>query len=424
MLLTRTKIQLIAFLLVSILAIVYALIRFAGLGDVFGGKGYTVHLELNESGGIFQNAEVTYRGYNIGRVGPLKLTATGLEATLRIDANAPAVPTDLQAVVADRSAVGEQYVDLRPNRVQGPFLADGAVIPANLTKTPVSTDKLVSDLDSLANSVPTDSLRTVVDEADQAFSGTGGDLRMLIDTLGDFTTTARQFLPQTVQLIDSGAQVLRTQNDEAGALKSFSSDLNKLTATLKDSDGDIRKLIAAAPPAAQQISGLLKESGSGLGVLFANLLTTSNLLVTRQAGLEQIFVAYPILSAGAQTVVPGDGTAHLGLVLNLFDPPPCTKGYLPYDQYRGGNGPENLADRPAKSDAYCAEPKGSPIDVRGAANAPFNGVPQLPTQGQVQANGDRPAQELADNRATRGVPGIAGSPGLAITNLAQLLGMP
>src|SRR5215217_4326984 len=102
MLLRRTKIQLIAFLLISILAVVYALIRFAGLGDAFGNKGYTVQLQLAESGGIFQNAEVTYRGYNIGRVGPLKLTSTGLEATLKIDADAPAVPVDLRAVVADR----------------------------------------------------------------------------------------------------------------------------------------------------------------------------------------------------------------------------------------------------------------------------------------------------------------------------------
>src|SRR4051812_16117940 len=102
MLLRRTKIQLIAFLLISVLAVVYALIRFAGLGDAFGDKGYSVRLQLSESGGIFQNAEVTYRGFNIGRVGPLKLTHDGLEATLNIDSQAPPVPADLRAVVADR----------------------------------------------------------------------------------------------------------------------------------------------------------------------------------------------------------------------------------------------------------------------------------------------------------------------------------
>ena len=53
MLIRRTKIQLIAFVVISVVAIVYALIRFAGLGTVFGNSGYTVKLQLNESGGIF-----------------------------------------------------------------------------------------------------------------------------------------------------------------------------------------------------------------------------------------------------------------------------------------------------------------------------------------------------------------------------------
>src|SRR6266536_989826 len=123
MLIRRTKIQLVAFAIISIVAIVYALIRFAGLGSVFGNDGYTVKLELKGSGGIFTNAEVTYRGYNIGRVGDLRLTKTGLEADLNIDPSAPQVPADLDAVVANRSAVGEQYVDLRPKGEKGPYLA-------------------------------------------------------------------------------------------------------------------------------------------------------------------------------------------------------------------------------------------------------------------------------------------------------------
>ncbi|QWF79696.1 MCE family protein [Amycolatopsis sp. CA-230715] len=424
MLVRRTKLQLVAFAIISVVAIVYALIRFAGLGEVFGDKGYSVKVELAESGGIFTGAEVTYRGYNIGKVGPLKLTAKGLEAELDIDPNAPEVPADLQAVVANRSAVGEQYVDLRPKAEGGPSLKAGSVIPVDRTKTPVSTDKLVAGLDSLATSVPTDSLRTVVDEAYQGFQGTGPDLQKLMDTARDFTRTAKQYLPQTVQLLDAGGQVLKTGNDEAGALKSFSSDLNKISQTLKDVDGPVRTVIGEVPKLSQQVSDVLRDTGPGLGAVVANLLTTSNLLVTRQDGLEQVLTTYPLLSVGGNTVAPGDGTAHLGLALNLFDPPPCTKGYLTYDQYRGGDGGKNLTDRPPKEDAYCAEPKGSPISVRGAQNAPYNGVPTIPSSQDVQANKNRPAEELAYERATRGVPGVAGGPALTVNGISGLLGLP
>ncbi|MBB4686494.1 MCE family protein [Amycolatopsis jiangsuensis] len=419
MLVRRTKIQLVVFALISVVAVVYALIRFAGLGQVFGSSGYTVKLELNESGGIFTNAEVTYRGFNIGRVGQLRLTHDGLEAELNIDPSTPQVPADLDVLVANRSAVGEQYVDLRPKQDKGPYLTGGSVIPAAKASTPVSTDRLLGDLDSLAASVPTESLRKVVDESYDAFRGTGGDLQKLLDTARSFTSTAQQYLPQTVQLLDAGGQVLDTQNEEASNFADFSQNLNQLSGTLKDSDADLRKLIAVTPRVANQITEVVNETGPGLGALVANLLTTSNLLVTRQDGLEQALVTYPALAGAAPSVAPGDGSAHLGLVLNLFNPPACTKGYLPYSQYRPGS---DTSPRPADENAYCAEPKGSPINVRGSQNAPYNGVPVQPSEQDIAQNANRPEQELQDERDAQ-VPGVVGSPGVSLNSLNSLLGV-
>ena len=418
MLVRRTKIQLIAFLVISVVAIVYALIRFAGLGQVFGQSGYTVKLELTNSGGIFTGAEVTYRGFNIGRVGPLRLTASGLEAELNIDPKTPQVPENLQAVIADRSAVGEQFVDLRPVADSGPYLHGGSVIPASKAQTPVSTEQVVTDLDSLAASVPTDALRTVVDESYNAFNGTGQDLQVLLDTVRDFTASAQQYLPQTVQLLDAGNTVLKTQNAEASNLAEFSKNLNTLSATLKSSDQDLRRLIQVAPQASSVVNQLVTDVGPGLGELFANLLTTSNLLLTRQDGIEQVLVSYPALVVGAYSVAPGDGTAHLGLVVNLFDPPACTRGYQDPSTYRPG---DDTSPRPPDWNAYCAEPTGSPIDVRGAQNAPYNGVPVAPSQQQVAGNANRDDQALAE---MRGTPGVVGSPAVSITSLSGLLGLP
>lgn len=418
MLVRKTRIQLVAFLVISVLAIGYALVRFTDVEKTFGSGGYTVHLHMSESGGIFTGAEVTYRGFNVGEVGPLSLTRDGLSAALRIEADAPPVPRDLHVAVANRSAVGEQYIDLRPVTDDGPFLADGDVIPADRVTTPVPAEKIITDLDALASSVPTESLRTVVDEAYQGFRGTGRDLQVLLDTTGEFTRVAKEYLPQTVRLLEDGSTVLATQNDLSTHMRSFSSDLKDLSQTLKDSDGDLRKLIATAPEAATTVSEVLAESGPGLSDLVANLLTTSNVLVTRLDGLEQAFISYPVVAAGAYSVTPGDGTAHLGLVLNLFNPPACTKGYRPPDDYRPGN---ETDERGHYADAYCAEPEGSPIAVRGSQNAPFNGVPVVPSEDQVRANSNRDSEQLESLR--RGALGLADSEGLSITSLRQLVGL-
>ncbi len=382
MLTRRVRLQLVAFVVIAVVAVVYALFRFTDLGKVFGAEGYTVRMNLDESGGIFTNAEVTYRGYNVGRVGQIRLTHEGLQVDLNIDPDAPDIPADLDAVVANRSAVGEQYVDLRPRHQGGPLLSGDTVIAADRTRTPVATDAVIRDLDSLASSVPTDSLRTLVDELDLAFSGTGDDLQVLLDTTSDFTRTATAHLPQTIGLINDGGTVLDTQAAQSDNIKSFAGDLNLLAEQLRKSDPDLRRLISSAPLAATSITNLLRESGPGLSALFANLLTVSDIVGARKDGLEYTLVSYPLFSAAGQGLLAADpGQAHLGLALNLFNPPPCTKGY---EKTPRRNGTDTApAPEPNVANTYCAEPPGSPVNVRGSNNVPLGGRAQ--THGQPDA---------------------------------------
>jgi phospholipid/cholesterol/gamma-HCH transport system substrate-binding protein len=419
MLTRRVRLQLVAFAVIAVVAVVYATFRFTDLGRALGADGYTVRMNLHESGGIFTNAEVTYRGYNVGRVGEIHLTAEGIQVDLNIEPDAPDIPADLDAVVANRSAVGEQYVDLRPRDDSGPYLSGASVIAADRTVTPVSTDRVIRDLDSLASSVPTDSLRTFVDELDRAFAGTGDDLQVLLDSTTDFTRMATEHLPQTITLINDGGTVLDTQVAQSDNITRFAGDLQLLAEQLKNSDPDLRRLITETPRVANQVQELLRESGPGLGLVFANLLTTSDIVGARKDGLEYVLVSYPLFSAAGQGLLKADpGQAHLGLALNLFNPPPCTKGYEETQRRDGTD--IGSPDAPTPPQTYCAEPPGSPINVRGSANAPYGGKPVAhggpvtpPTGGEDQAN-----NPLA------GLPGTVGKPGGTQPSLATLLGLP
>ena len=421
MLTKRIRLQLVAFAVIAVLAIVYAAFRFTDLGRVFGADGYTVKMNLNESGGIFTNAEVTYRGYNVGRVGEIHLTEEGIQVDLDIDPDAPEIPADLDAVVANRSAVGEQYVDLRPRENDGPFLSGSSVIAADRTATPVRTDTVIRDLDSLASSVPIDSLRTVVDEMDRAFAGTGDDLQVLLDSTRDFTDMAQQHLPQTIALIQDGGTVLDTQNAQAGNIKSFANDLNLLAEQLRTSDPDLRRLITETPKLASQVTDLLAESGPGLGVTVANLLTTSDILRARKDGLEYTLVAYPLFGGAGEGLLAADpGQAHLGLVLNMFNPPPCTEGY---EQTQRRNGTDTSTPPPeTPPGTYCAESPGSPVNVRGSANAPYGGKPVA--QDQPAAPPSSGGEKQQPVSPLDGLPGTVSQPGGTQPGLGALLGLP
>ncbi len=142
MLTRATKIQLVVFAVIAVLVVGYTGYHYANLGRLLGVRGYyTVQLELANAGGIFPQADVTYRGVSVGRVGALRLTPTGVEAELNISNSAPPIPADLSASVADLSAVGEQYVNLRPATQQRALSRPGQRDPAQRHLAPAAGDQ-------------------------------------------------------------------------------------------------------------------------------------------------------------------------------------------------------------------------------------------------------------------------------------------
>jgi phospholipid/cholesterol/gamma-HCH transport system substrate-binding protein len=401
---TRTvRVQLLALLVIAVVGVGYVGFRYADFGRIFGATTYPVTLSLKDSGGIFTGADVTYRGVSVGRVGPLTLTDDGVDVQLDLDRGGPEIPADVNAAVRNLSAIGEQYVDLQPASDGGAPLASGTVIPASRVTVPVQVDELVGSLDGFVRSVPMDSLQTVVDELGQGFANTGVPLQRLLDTTDEFSQAAIEALPQTKDLLRDGRTVLTTQNETAGQFADFASSLKLLSEQLKTSDPDLRRLIDTAPQASDEIRGLLRESGGGLSQVVANLLTISRIAEPRQAGLNQVLVTYPGVIANSYTAVPNDGTAHLGLVLNVFDPVPCVAGYEG-TPHRAG---DDLAEIPVNDKAYCAEPQGSPTSVRGAQNAPRqtgSTTPNAPATAGGNPSADQPLPSGADVPAAPTLP--------------------
>ncbi|MGN9777082.1 MlaD family protein [Micromonospora sp. H33] len=347
-----TRLKVLAFVVVSLLGVAYVGLRYVGLGDTLLGGAYRVHLDLARAGGIFPHAPVTYRGVPVGRVTGVELRDGGVRADLRIDRGVR-IPDDLRAVVAQRSAVGEQYVDLRPERDGGPYLRDGAVIPADRSGVPLPPEVLLTNLDALVRSVGPEDLAVVVRELGTAFEGNEAALARLLDAGDALLADANAALPETLALIRDGRTVLRTQAESAEALRRWAADLAALAATVRAADPDLRRLLAAGPPAATEVTALLRGLEPTVGTLLGNLVTVNGIAARRLPGIEHVLVVYPIAVSGGFTVTPGDGTAHLGMVLNPNDPPSCV--------YGGGGRQCSAKDRAAGA------------SVRGSANAPRAG---------------------------------------------------
>ncbi|MGZ5416472.1 MAG: MlaD family protein [Nocardioides sp.] len=370
----RTKVQLMIFVLITMVGVSFVGARYARLDRLIFDDSYQVVAHFAESGGIFAGAEVSYRGVTIGRVSEMVLTEEGVDVLLEIDNDTGDIPSDTRAVVANRSAVGEQFVDLLPETKEGPYLEDGTEIPLAMTETPISTTKFLVDIDATVNSVNKQSLTTVVAEMGKAFKGTGENLGQVIDTSNSFIRTANDNFDVTTSLLEDGNKVLTTQLDKASAIQSFARDLSLFSDTLASSDKDLRRVIDNGSVTANQLRTFLEENDVDLGELINNLVTTGEVTGKHIAGTEMILLAYPYVVAGGFTVVgkdPKSGLydAHFGLILQQ-NPHVCKQGYEGTDR----RSPHNRGNRPMNEGARCSEPQAT-SNARGAQHAPRRAGP-------------------------------------------------
>ncbi|HEY9416592.1 MAG TPA: MlaD family protein [Pseudonocardia sp.] len=374
-----TAIRGIAFVVLTVGLVLYVGAHFLGVFSFVGKQDYNVTMPITDASGLFPRAEVTYRGVKVGEVGPLELTPQGVTTTLIMEGDGPEIRSDLKAVVASRSAVGERFVDLLPSRNQGPFLKDGDTIPADRVTLPTPVEDVLKNLDQLAASVPLADLQTTVSELSKAFDNLGPKLQLLLDSTHSLVSSANTYLPQTTTLIHDARTVLNTQNDLSDPVQSFSSDLKKITKQLKDSDPDVRDLLKSGPDTGRELSALIDESGDGLHDTIREGLTLSQITRDHVRDIQSVLQLYPGLAAAIPTILPNDGSgrAQLGLVLNINNPPVCTNGYQATDIQAGADVTPPV---PLNYRAYCREPLYSPTDVRGIKpQYPFlNGQPQVP----------------------------------------------
>lgn len=337
MITSTTKIQLLIFAIVTVLGAAFVGGRYAKIDRLVVDRTYPVKVNFHESGGIYAGAEVTYRGLPIGKVKELDFIPSGVRATLDIEKKSAKIPSDLVAVVANKSAIGEQYIDLQPQSNNGPYLTAGSTIPSSATKVPLDTTRLLIDVGNLTSSVDAGDLQTLVNEVGIAFAGYGKDLGSIIDTLTAFLKAADENFPATQALIRGSGSVLQTLVDKRGQFTDLTKDLTKLTDTLVDENDSIEKLVTKGPGAEKVIGKVVKENTPDLTSLLHSLSDVTGVLNKRWKSIEVISILLPLLVDGGFSYVtesrtrPGKSNADIGLI---FQPTPDVyKSQLCRDKY-------------------------------------------------------------------------------------------
>jgi len=201
-----TVVSLVALVVMTVASVGYLVVGVLDIDPTRTTDHVVVHME--SSGGLMDTSQVTSRGIQVGRVESIDVVPSGLDVTLALDA-AHRIPKDSEVVVANLSAAGEQYMDLRPRGTGGPYLTDGDVIGSDHVRASVTVSEALSLGDSLASQLDTNALTGLTETASAAIDGREGDVDRLVEAFRFLAATLRDKSGEIRRLYDNAQQAGR-----------------------------------------------------------------------------------------------------------------------------------------------------------------------------------------------------------------------
>jgi phospholipid/cholesterol/gamma-HCH transport system substrate-binding protein len=369
-----TRVQLAIFAVVTVITVVIMAIFYLRLPAAMGLGTYRVTADFVAGGGLYKNANVTYRGVAVGRVDSVGLTSDGVNAVMRLNSGT-SVPSNVTASVKSVSAIGEQYIDLvPPAHAATTKLHNGSRIDRANTAISVDIATLLHQSETLVNSVADTRLRELLHETFKAFNGSGPELARLLESSRLLVDKANADFPQTSQLIDQVGPFLQSQIRSGNDIRALSDGLARFTSEVRQADPQLRTLLTVVPPAVDQANTAFSGIRPSFPLLAANLANLGRVGVIYHKSIEQLLVVLPALFAAIITSAngePQDEGAKLDFKINI-DPPPCNTGFIPPTMIRT---PADETLREIPTDMYCKTAHNDPSTVRGARNYPCQEFP-------------------------------------------------
>ncbi|CFI53895.1 MCE-family protein MCE4F [Mycobacterium tuberculosis] len=369
------KIQLSIFAVITVITLSVMAIFYLRLPATFGIGTYGVSADFVAGGGLYKNANVTYRGVAVGRVESVGLNPNGVTAHMRLNSGT-AIPSNVTATVRSVSAIGEQYIDLvPPENPSSTKLRNGFRIQRQNTRIGQDVADLLRQAETLLGSLGDTRLRELLHEAFIATNGAGPELARLIESARLLVDEANANYPQVSQLIDQAGPFLQAQIRAGGDIKSLAGGLARFTWQLRAADPRLRDTLADAPDAIDEANTAFSGIRPSFPALAASLANLGRVGVIYHKSIEQLLVVFPALFAAIITSaggVPQDEGAKLDFKIDLHDPPPCMTGFLPPPLVRS---PADESVREIPRDMYCKTAQNDPSTVRGARNYPCQEFP-------------------------------------------------
>jgi phospholipid/cholesterol/gamma-HCH transport system substrate-binding protein len=214
---------------------------FLFLWIAFGGpvplkaEGYKVTVPFTEASQLAESADVRISGVSVGRVSRVEGNAEGqAEATLEIDSRYAPIPEDTEAILRQKTLLGETYVELTPGSEESGSLPEGGTLPAAQVSEAVQLDEVFRAFDARTRAA----FQGWMQGSAAALKGRGRDFSVAIASLEPFADEAERALRlldteelAVRQLVREGGEVFGALAERQGQLRGLIENSNAVFGT-------------------------------------------------------------------------------------------------------------------------------------------------------------------------------------------------
>jgi virulence factor Mce-like protein len=215
-------------------------------------KGYRVTASFAEAAQLATEADVRISGVPVGTVKSIEPdTETGRSTvTFELDAKYAPLPSDAQAILRQKTLLGETYVELTPGSASAETLEEGGALAEGQVSETVELDEILRTFEPETR----DAFQAWMQSQAAAIDGRGRDLNDALGNLGPFADDAATLVdildrqePAVQQLIRDTGVVFEALTERDDQLRELIGNANTVFETTARRDRALQETFIALP---------------------------------------------------------------------------------------------------------------------------------------------------------------------------------
>ncbi|MET0200930.1 MAG: MlaD family protein, partial [Gaiellaceae bacterium] len=215
-------------------------------------KGYRVTASFAEASQLATEADVRISGVPVGKVKTIEADPeTGRsDVTFELDAKYAPLPEDAQAILRQKTLLGETYVELTPGTNSAPKLPEGGALAEGQVAETVELDEILRTFEPETRQA----FQVWMQSQAEAFGGHGRDINDALGNLGPFADDAATLVdildrqePAVRRLISDTGIVFEALTERDDQLRGLIENSNRVFETTAARDRELQETFIALP---------------------------------------------------------------------------------------------------------------------------------------------------------------------------------